>query len=84
MRTDCAGRLAFSGERHVEMNDSTPKRKCPNCSKDDIESAGVTAAFYPRRVTEASDLNRGRKVVETRFRCRECGHEFTEVEEQEL
>ena len=63
---------------------STPKRTCPKCGKDEIEPAGVSAAFYPRRVTEASDLNRGRKVIEARFRCRECGHEFSEVEEQEF
>lgn len=66
------------------MSSDVPERTCPQCSSTEVESAGVSAAFYPRRVLEASDLNRGRKVIEARFRCRECGHEFTEAEEQEF
>lgn len=65
------------------MNSEAPERTCPQCGSTSVDSAGVTAAFYPRRVRDASDLNRGHKVIESRFRCRECGHEFMEVEESE-
>ena len=62
------------------MTDSAPKRTCPNCGKEDVESAGVVAAFYPRRLTEEADRHRGRKVIEAKFRCRACGHQFSETE----
>jgi hypothetical protein len=64
------------------MSGGTPELRCPNCGKNDIQPKGVVAAFYPRRITDESDRHRGRKVIESKFCCRECGHEFSHTEEQ--
>jgi predicted RNA-binding Zn-ribbon protein involved in translation (DUF1610 family) len=63
---------------------SASERTCPKCGKSGVEPKGVTAAFYPRQIVADRTVRRDRKVVERRYQCRECGHEFSEVEESEF
>ena len=66
------------------MSDSAIDRTCPECGKGNIEYKGRTALFYPRRIADPADIRRGKKVIETKFRCRDCGHEFSEIEEHQF
>ena len=65
------------------MTDGGSEPACPECGRNSVEAHGLTASFYPSRRIDRTDRRRGRRVIERRFRCRECGHEFSEVEESE-
>ena len=72
----------FDAGRHL-MIDTTAERKCPHCGSADVETHGGGAIYYPRQ-TLGCAVSRYRKIIDTRFQCRACGHEFSEVEEIEF
>lgn len=54
------------------MSDDAPERTCPKCGGGNLEYAGGTVTHF-----------KGRRIVETLYRCRDCGHGFTETAESE-
>ena len=63
------------------MTNSVSERKCPLCGETDIESKGVIATYYPRRIADLAVTGYGKRMIESKFRCRSCGHEFAQIED---
>jgi hypothetical protein len=51
---------------------------CPECGARFIEVCGVVFAVQPYE--RPPGINQPQKVVESKLRCCECGHEFSQVE----
>ena len=63
------------------MTESAPERTCPVCGKSNIEPRGVTSTFHPRRIADLAVTGSAKQIIASKFRCRDCGHEFAEVAE---
>jgi predicted RNA-binding Zn-ribbon protein involved in translation (DUF1610 family) len=59
-------------------------RTCPKCGGTHLQSKGASTEFVAARETDPLGTAHGTLTTIRRFRCRDCGELFSDMEERKI